>query len=114
MNRAKRIGVKELKNRLSAYLREVREGRRVLVTDRGEVVAELRRARPVSDPEEEALTEWLEAGAVVPPALEKSRLPPPIVNLPAGTSLGIVDELRGSRLAKVASCALSTSRRQRC
>ena len=37
----KSVGVRELKNRLSEYLREVRAGERVLVTDRGEVVAEL-------------------------------------------------------------------------
>jgi len=37
----KAVGVRELKNRLSAYLREVRAGHSVLITDRGEVVAEL-------------------------------------------------------------------------
>lgn len=36
------VAVKELKNRLSAYLREVGRGEVVLVTDRGRVVAELR------------------------------------------------------------------------
>jgi antitoxin (DNA-binding transcriptional repressor) of toxin-antitoxin stability system len=34
------VGVRDLKNRLSEYLRRVRQGERVLVTDRGEVVAE--------------------------------------------------------------------------
>ena len=37
----KAVGLRELKNRLSAYVREVRSGDGVLVTDRGEVVAEL-------------------------------------------------------------------------
>jgi antitoxin (DNA-binding transcriptional repressor) of toxin-antitoxin stability system len=37
----KTVGVRELKNRLSEYLREVVRGESVLVTDRGEVVAEL-------------------------------------------------------------------------
>lgn len=37
----KTVGVRELKNRLSEYLRQVRSGEGVLVTDRGEVVAEL-------------------------------------------------------------------------
>ena len=37
----KTVGVRELKNRLSEYLRHVRTGEAVLVTDRGEVVAEL-------------------------------------------------------------------------
>lgn len=37
----KSVGLRELKNRLSEYVREVRAGEGVLVTDRGEVVAEL-------------------------------------------------------------------------
>ena len=37
----KTVGVRELKNRLSEYLREVRAGESVLVTDRGEARAEL-------------------------------------------------------------------------
>ncbi len=37
----KSVGVRELKNRLSEFLRVVRAGERVLVTDRGEIVAEL-------------------------------------------------------------------------
>ncbi|MGH8138210.1 MAG: type II toxin-antitoxin system Phd/YefM family antitoxin [Steroidobacteraceae bacterium] len=36
----KTVGIRELKNRLSEYLRQVRSGESVLVTDRGEVVAE--------------------------------------------------------------------------
>ena len=39
----KAVAIRELKNRLSAYLREVIAGEVVLVTDRGRVVAELRR-----------------------------------------------------------------------
>jgi antitoxin (DNA-binding transcriptional repressor) of toxin-antitoxin stability system len=38
----KAVAVKELKNRLSSYLRDVKNGEVVLVTDRGQVVAELR------------------------------------------------------------------------
>jgi len=37
----KTVGVRELKNRLSEYLRRVRSGDALLVTDRGEIVAEL-------------------------------------------------------------------------
>lgn len=36
------VGVRDLKNRLSEYLRLVRGGESVLVTDRGVVIAELR------------------------------------------------------------------------
>ena len=35
------VGIRELKNRLSEYLRAVASGESVLVTDRGTVVAEL-------------------------------------------------------------------------
>jgi antitoxin (DNA-binding transcriptional repressor) of toxin-antitoxin stability system len=37
----KTVGVRELKNRLSEYIRQVRSGEAILVTDRGQVVAEL-------------------------------------------------------------------------
>lgn len=36
-----RVGLRQLKNRLSHYVRQVRAGREIQVTDRGEVVAEL-------------------------------------------------------------------------
>ncbi len=36
------VGARELKTRLGTYLRRVRDGRTVLVTDRGEPIAELR------------------------------------------------------------------------
>ena len=37
------VAVRELKNRLSEYLRQAARGEIILVTDRGRVVAELRR-----------------------------------------------------------------------
>ena len=36
------VGIRELKNRLSEYVRQVRQGEEIQVTHRGEVVAELR------------------------------------------------------------------------
>ena len=36
------VGSRELKTRLGAYLRRVRDGQTFIVTDRGEAVAELR------------------------------------------------------------------------
>ena len=36
------VGARELKTRLGSYLQRVREGRTLVVTDRGEPVAELR------------------------------------------------------------------------
>lgn len=46
----KTVGIKELKNKLSEYVRLAAAGERVLVTDRGKVVAELREARDINDP----------------------------------------------------------------
>jgi len=64
----KAVAVKELKNRLSAYLREVATGEIVLVTDRGKVVAELR--RPTREMQLGAVDDALERlhaqGALVP------------------------------------------------
>src|SRR3972149_5667605 len=44
---SKAVGVRELKTRLGSYLRDVRRGRTIVVTDRGEPVAELRPIAPV-------------------------------------------------------------------
>ena len=45
----KSVGLRELKNRLSEYVRDVRSGESVLITDRGEVVAEIVPPRQGSD-----------------------------------------------------------------
>jgi antitoxin (DNA-binding transcriptional repressor) of toxin-antitoxin stability system len=66
----KAVAVRELKNRLSAYLREVARGEVVLVTDRGRVVAELRRPTgqvPLSTVEQ--ALERLHAEGVLTPGL---------------------------------------------
>ena len=42
----KAVGVRALKNRLSKYLRLVRNGEEILVTDRGELIAKLRQPSP--------------------------------------------------------------------
>ena len=64
----KAVAVKELKNRLSAYLREVARGEVVLVTDRGRVVAELRRpmAEVTLGVVEQALERLYAEGVLVP------------------------------------------------
>jgi antitoxin (DNA-binding transcriptional repressor) of toxin-antitoxin stability system len=62
----KAVAIRELKNRLSAYLREVTAGEVVLVTDRGRVIAELR--RPTSEaqlsPAELALQRLVATGSL--------------------------------------------------
>lgn len=60
--------MKELKNRLSSYLREVREGEVVLVTDRGKVIAELRQPTTTALPssQEQTLARLAAAGVLDP------------------------------------------------
>lgn len=43
------VGIRELKNNLSRYLRRVQAGERVLITDRGRTVAEIRPPEPEGD-----------------------------------------------------------------
>lgn len=67
------VGIRELKNKLSEYVRLVEAGESVLVTDRGMVVAELRAAgsttvsthHPVADP----MSEMCRAGLAIPGAV---------------------------------------------
>jgi antitoxin (DNA-binding transcriptional repressor) of toxin-antitoxin stability system len=63
----KAVGVRELKARLSRYLREVQAGEVILVTDRGRVVAELRAPGPAGQSEsyaDRALRRLAETGAL--------------------------------------------------
>jgi antitoxin (DNA-binding transcriptional repressor) of toxin-antitoxin stability system len=58
------VGTKELKNNLSRYLRLVRGGERVLVTDRGMAIAELRSVTRGVLSDEDALLELERQGLV--------------------------------------------------
>lgn len=62
----KTVGLRELKNRLSAYVRQVRSGHAVLVTDRGQVVAELLPPRAaVAEPDpQRAMTSMVRRGVL--------------------------------------------------
>jgi prevent-host-death family protein len=55
MNRRSAVGARELKTRLGAYLRRVRQGATLVVTERGEPVAELRPVEAKGGEEESAL-----------------------------------------------------------
>ncbi|MCZ6726232.1 MAG: type II toxin-antitoxin system prevent-host-death family antitoxin [Acidobacteria bacterium] len=60
----KAVGIRELKNRLSEYVRMVRSGEEILVTDRGEVVAELREPRVQAESPYPALVSCARQGKV--------------------------------------------------
>jgi len=96
----KTVGIKELKNNLSAYLREVRRGTRVLVSDRGEIVAEIREPGAVYATEEDSnpvLAAWARAGIVKLPTSKKTPMEKSPVRLPKGTAERILDEDRRDR-----------------
>jgi len=98
----KAVGVKQLKARLSEYLRLVRAGETVLVTDRDEVIAELRparRERPVSDDVQEILDVLAQAGEVTRASTPKAGWTWNVrgLGLPLGTARALLDEVRADR-----------------
>lgn len=92
-----------MKARLSEYLRDVRRGEVFLVTDRDEVVAELRPATtaslPARDELEQALDGLAQAGEVQPPRASREgwSWQPKGAGLPTGTAARVLDELRADR-----------------
>lgn len=101
------VGIKELKAKLSEYVRAANAGETVLVTDRGEVVALL---KPASELGRSALGDSPDArlaAAEREGALTTARLPkagwswrPGSLGLEAGTAERILDDLRGDRGAE--------------
>lgn len=93
------VGIRELKNRLSEYIRLVRSGERVLVTDRGVVVAEIRQPGPaVEDDPYPLLAAAALEGKVRLGAPNRPDLYPGLGKiLPDGTALRWLDESRGDR-----------------
>jgi antitoxin (DNA-binding transcriptional repressor) of toxin-antitoxin stability system len=96
----KTIGVRELKANLSRVLREVQSGEAVLVTDRGRVIAELRRPDAASvsaSPVERALLRLAADGHVrlAEPLPEPYAASP--LKSPAGTARDLLREDRDDR-----------------
>ena len=85
------VGARELKTRLGTYLRRVREGRTVLVTDRGEPIAELRPLpRDTSVPA--SLLKLSSKGAVTLPVSKSMAAFRPIQSKGRALSDAVVDE----------------------
>lgn len=97
----KTIGVRALKNRLAEYLRDVRAGETILVTDRGEVIAE------ISVPGRQALDPRVPPGLAamaqrgwltLPTADQRYKIFPPQRPCRKGpSSRALLDEIRGER-----------------
>ena len=96
----KKIGLRELKNRLSRYVREAQAGQEIQVTDRGATVAELvppRRARGDLDVRQR-LAESARRGLVTLGAPHDRRRYRRLSALvPAGTARRLLDAERGPR-----------------
>jgi antitoxin (DNA-binding transcriptional repressor) of toxin-antitoxin stability system len=93
------VGIRQLKNELSQYLRHVRAGDQVLVTDRGKVVAELRPPGPAEAPAPyPALTERARRGEVRLGAPNRADLYPGLESVGDGSlAARLLDDERGSR-----------------
>ncbi|MGH7562888.1 MAG: type II toxin-antitoxin system Phd/YefM family antitoxin [Gemmatimonadota bacterium] len=97
------VGIKQLKARLSEYVRLARTGETILVTDREEVVAELgpsRRRRPPAGSLDEVLDRMAEAGLLTRAARSKEgwTWQVPNLGLPPGTARKLLDEIREDRV----------------
>ncbi len=93
------VGIRELKNNLSQYLKKVEAGQPIAITDRGRVVAELRKPLSVSGSSTKSrLDELIAAGLARAPLEEGDPLEGwPDIRLPRGTALAWLDEDRGER-----------------
>lgn len=94
------IGLRELKNSLSEVVRRVRAGEEMQVTDRGQVVAELRQPTPpgAAGDVPPSLAALARRGALTLGAAGTLDLYPSLAPLaPAGTAARLLAEERGER-----------------
>jgi prevent-host-death family protein len=88
MERLKTVGIRKLKNSLSAYLKEVQNGVVLIVTDHGKSVAEIRTPQKEYDliKIEKLKQEWIDSNKIRLPVNEKNIIHSSPVTLPEGTS----------------------------
>jgi prevent-host-death family protein len=84
------VGIRDLKNNLSRYVEQVREGGEVIVTDRGRPVARL----SALDQSTDRLAELIRSGAVRAPRATGRRLPSRRVRASGSVSDLVVDQRR--------------------
>ena len=94
------VGLRELKNHLSQYIRRVRDGQPVIVTDRGQVVAELRPPGqiPAGTKIDPAVARLVNRGLLVPGARNNAHVYPRQPRLlRSRTAASLLDAERGNR-----------------
>jgi prevent-host-death family protein len=97
--RPRTVGLRELKNHLSEYVRLVRSGAHVRVTDRGEVVAELLPPGAPEKSDRHAGLVTLERRGLLKPGRENSADVYPLVRRSRrpGRARRLLDAVRGDR-----------------
>jgi antitoxin (DNA-binding transcriptional repressor) of toxin-antitoxin stability system len=88
----RRVGVRELRQNLSVYLRDVKAGEALDVTEHGHVVARL---EPPAAPDETILERLEREGKLTPATTSMTAVPPPVSLAPGETPLS--DVLRQMR-----------------
>ena len=93
------VGLRELKNRLSEYVNRVKAGQPLLVTDRGQPVAEL---RPISAVDHArlrrlSLDDLARTGLLTPGKPNHPRLYPLMKRIGRRSSSELLDQERGER-----------------
>lgn len=87
-----RVGIRELRQNLSVYVRQVREhGRAYEVTEHGRPVARL---TPLSDAPTSVLERMIVDGRATPPRRAWSQVPPPMPPMQGKPLSRILEELR--------------------
>lgn len=98
MKAMKTVGIKELKNNLSAYLRMIHAGYVILITDRNQVVAEMREpiaAGPALS-QNPLLDLWIQEGKIKAPLENRRQVYlPSHLKMKEGTARQLLDEDRG-------------------
>lgn len=92
------VGIRVLKNNLSAYIKKAAQGVRVLVSDRGRIVVEMR--TPGSEVQafgaHPLMAEWMARGVVRGGSRSAFKAEKTGVLLPLGTARRLLDEERGN------------------
>lgn len=86
----RRIGIRELRQDASKYLRLVKAGETIEVTDRGEPVARL---TPVPPRPKSRWDELVERGEIIPGTQNWANLPPPVKSPTGLTSEQVLEEM---------------------
>ncbi len=100
-NRGMRVvGIRAFKNRLSEYVRMAQRGEDILLTDRGEVVAQLRGPDAIERPVhlDPVVADLIRRGLVSHIGMNKPQAYPPQARVLRGkTAAQLLDEERGDR-----------------